>query len=100
MHLFKMPVPERGFFVKNENNSVCPPPGPRLAAIFVQPTTCKSLKARLSFICIKHTYALYTNSQDKCMQYFINFICTEKWVGCKHFKSYIFEVFVDINMAK
>ena len=55
MHLFKMPVPERGFFVKNENNSVCLPPGPRLAAIFVQPTTCKSLKARLSFICIKHT---------------------------------------------
>ena len=29
------------------------------------------------------------------MLYFIRFILTEKWVGCKHFKSYIFEVFAD-----
>ena len=26
---------------------------------------------------------------------YILFISTEKWVGCKHFKSYIFEVFAD-----
>ena len=36
-NLFKIPVPVRGFFVKNENNSLCP--RLRLAAIFVQPTT-------------------------------------------------------------
>ena len=36
-NLFKIPVPVRGFFVKNENNSLCP--RLRLAAIFVQPAT-------------------------------------------------------------
>ena len=35
--VLKIPVLVRGFFVKNENNSLCP--GLRLAAIFVQPTT-------------------------------------------------------------
>ena len=105
-NLFKISVPERGFFVKNENNSVCQP------SLFNQPRA-NSLKARLSFIMIplkmaehfsivfdgdwrvSSTRTLKKNSQDKCMQYFIDFICTEKWVGCKHFKSYIFEVFVD-----
>ena len=37
-NLFKIPVLVHGFFVKNENNSLCP--RLRLAAIFVQPTTC------------------------------------------------------------
>ena len=40
-------------------------------------------------------YALFQNSQGKSALYFIRFISTEKWVGCKHFKSYIFEVFAD-----
>ena len=40
-------------------------------------------------------YALCQNSQGKSALYFITFISTEKWVGCKHFKSYIFEVFAD-----
>ena len=40
-------------------------------------------------------YALCQNSQGKSALYFIRFISTEKWVGCKHFKSYIFEVFPD-----
>ena len=40
-------------------------------------------------------YALFQNSQDKRALYFIRFISTEKWVGCKHFKSYIFAVFAD-----
>ena len=40
-------------------------------------------------------YALCQNSQGKSALYFIRFISTEKWVGCKHFKSYIFEVFAD-----
>ena len=40
-------------------------------------------------------YALFQNSQGKSALYFIKFISTEKWVGCKHFKSYIFEVFAD-----
>ena len=46
-NLFKIPVPVRSFFVKNENYSVCP--RLRLAAIFVQPTTRYSLGARLNF---------------------------------------------------
>ena len=40
-------------------------------------------------------YTLFQNSQGKSVLYFIRFISTEKWVGCKHFKSYIFEVFAD-----
>ena len=40
-------------------------------------------------------YALFQNSQGKSALYFIRFISTEKWVGCKQFKSYIFEVFAD-----
>ena len=40
-------------------------------------------------------YALFQTSQGKSALYFIRFISTEKWVGCKHFKSYIFEVFAD-----
>ena len=40
-------------------------------------------------------YALFQNSQGKSALYFIRFISTEKWVGCKHFKSYIFEVLAD-----
>ena len=39
--------------------------------------------------------ALFQNSQGKIVLYFIRFISPEKWVGCKHFKSYIFEVFAD-----
>ena len=40
-------------------------------------------------------YALFQNSQGKSALYFIRFISTEKWVGCKYFKSYIFGVFAD-----
>ena len=53
------------------------------------------MPSRSKCIKILLIYALYTNSQGKCPLYFIKFILTEKWVCCKHFKSFIFEVFVD-----
>ena len=53
------------------------------------------MPSRSTCIKILLIYALYTNSQGKCPLYFIKFILTEKWVCCKHFKSFIFEVFVD-----
>ena len=91
-NLFKIPVPVCVFFVKNENNSLCP--RLRLAAIFFNQPRGNSLGARLNFI-IMLIYALFQNFQGKNALYFIRFISAEKWVGCKHFKSYIFEVFAD-----
>ena len=35
----------------------------------------------------EETYALYTNSQDKCRQ-ILNIFCNIEWLGCKHFKSF------------
>ena len=53
------------------------------------------MPSRSTCIKILLIYALYTNSQGKCPLYFMKFILTEKWVCCKQFKSFIFEVFVD-----
>ena len=57
--------------------------------------TCDHDPSRSTCIKILLIYALHTNSQGKCQLHFIKFILTEKWVGCKHFKSFIFEVFAD-----
>jgi len=39
---------------------------------------------------------IYTNSRGECKKYFyFQFIWTEKWVGCKYYKSYIFDDFVN-----
>ena len=84
-------------------------------SLFNQPHG-NSLGARLNFIMIplkmverssiscdpsryrNHVYICFMpiiSRQESAIFYQINFISTEKWVGCKHFKSYIFEVFAD-----
>ena len=83
-------------------------------SLFNQPRGNSLQGARLNFIMIPLKMAehssiscdpsWYRNRVDICFipkfsrqecSIFIRFISTEKWVGCKHFKSYIFEVFAD-----
>lgn len=86
-----------GFFVKNENNLVSPPPGPRLATIllsFIRIPLKMDERFLIILDCNLHVSSTHSRFIHKfSRQVYATFywlICSEKRIGCKHF-----EVFFD-----